>query len=53
MFSLMVSYMKEDSIGALMPYKEISLEDHNVISKRESLFDKDTVISDDHNEKAG
>ena len=44
---------KEDSIGALMPYKEISLEDHNVISKRESLFDKDTVISDDHNEKAG
>lgn len=44
---------KEDSIGALMPYKEISLEDHNVISKRESLFDKDTVISDDHHEKAG
>ena len=36
-----------------MPYKEISLEDHNVISKRESLFDKDTVISDDHHEKAG
>lgn len=44
---------KEDSIGALMPYKEISLEDHNVISKREALFDKDTVISDDHHEKAG
>ena len=44
---------KEDNIGALMPYKEISLEDHNVISKRESLFDKDTVISDDHHEKAG
>lgn len=44
---------KEDSIGALMPYKEISLEDHNVISKRESLFDKDTVISDNHHEKAG
>lgn len=44
---------KEDSIGALMPYKEISLEDHNVISKRESLFDKDTVISDDYHEKAG
>lgn len=44
---------KEDNIGALMPYKEIALEDHNVISKRESLFDKDTVISDDHHEKAG
>lgn len=44
---------KEDSIGALMPYKEISLEDHNVISKRESLLGKDTVISDDHHEKAG
>ena len=44
---------KEDNIGALMPYKEISLEDHNVTSKRESLFDKDTVISDDHHEKAG
>ena len=44
---------KEDSIGALMPYKEISLENHNVTSKRESLFDKDTVISDDHHEKAG
>jgi hypothetical protein len=44
---------KEDSIGALMPYKEISLEDHNVISKRKFLFDKDTVISDDHHEKAG
>ena len=53
MFSLMVSYMKEDSIGALMPYKEISLEDHNVTSKRESLLGKDTVISDDHHEKAG
>ena len=44
---------KEDSIGALMPYKEISLEDHNVISKRESVLGKDTVISDDHHEKAG
>ena len=44
---------KEDSIGALMPYKEISLENHNVISKRESLLGKDTVISDDHHEKAG
>ncbi|WP_443682736.1 hemagglutinin repeat-containing protein [Phascolarctobacterium succinatutens] len=44
---------KEDSIGALMPYKEISLEDHNVTSKRESLLGKDTVISDDHHEKAG
>ena len=44
---------KEDSIGALMPYEEISLEDHNVISKRESLLGKDTVISDDHHEKAG
>ena len=44
---------KEDSIGALMPYKEISLEDHNVISKRKFLFDKDTVISDDQHEKAG
>ena len=44
---------KEDNIGALMPYKEISLEDHNVTSKRESLLGKDTVISDDHHEKAG
>lgn len=44
---------KEDSIGALMPYKEISLENHNVISKREFLLGKDTVISDDHHEKAG
>lgn len=44
---------KEDSIGALMPYKEISLENHNVTSKREFLLGKDTVISDDHHEKAG
>ena len=44
---------KEDNIGALMPYKEISLENHDVISKREFLLGKDTVISDDHHEKAG
>ena len=44
---------KEDSIGALMPYKEISLKDHSVTSKRESFTGDDTTISDDHHEKAG